>query len=462
MNNITTSELLMLKIFFILLAIFLPFQTFAANSDYALVLAVHPGVDSIYQGRTEALAVKMDIPIKADIRSDNSGRAELIFADDSTLSIAPDTEISLAEYVDTPNQESVVFNMASGTARVITGELSRRNPTAFTVNTPQASIAIRGTMVTIQVRGDETRVYLNETSGLGVTVRALQSGQTLSMRKPGTMIRISPQGVTERRAEKGEARQINAQLRGKFQPAAVTAQSKRNESPAKQVATAPSGNLPFTTSLNISQMDEMNHTAKMDEATLVADNSTPSAPIVPIVPDKPNTPEVPEVPPSNPVTPEPPVGNYMYSPANLAGTYVAEGDFYFETPTANDVFKSQLSLTIPSTYSSVNSDTMGTYWNVNFQNVTVPELYNGSPTTTNLGNLPGSITEWSDQEFSLLGEKAVADIANKQNDMELKVQFHSQSEVYLNYHAKNGGTTGSGEQVEIMSMGSPGMPMVKQ
>ena len=112
----------------------------------------------------------MKIAVNASVRSDSTGKAQFMFPDDSTVSLAPETQIELVDFVDTPEEENVIMNMSKGVARFVTGELSKRNPAAFTVQTPQAIIGVRGTAVTVEVSGDVTRVYLTETSGKGVTM----------------------------------------------------------------------------------------------------------------------------------------------------------------------------------------------------------------------------------------------------------------------------------------------------
>ncbi len=183
-----------------------------AAEQAATVLSVSPSVASHEGGKVTTLEVKMKVPVAATVISDAAGRAQLMFPDTTTVSIAPGTEIALAEFVDDPNEESIILNMAQGTARFITGEVSRRKPSAMVVNTPQASIGIRGTMVTVVVSGDTTKVYLTETSGLGVTVTDRNSGEQKKMVKPGNIISITPRGMEERQGSLEEVRRMTVDL----------------------------------------------------------------------------------------------------------------------------------------------------------------------------------------------------------------------------------------------------------
>lgn len=203
-----------------------------ADTEVAQVLSVKPGVFSILAGNETSLQPQMNVPVKATVRSDSTGNAQLMFPDDSTITVAPGTDIELAEFVDTPQKENIALNLAVGTARIITGEVSRRNPLAFTVNTPQAIIGIRGTVATITVSGDSTRIYLSQTSGRGVSVRNRYTGAEMSMRAPGRIITVTPRGLSEDVATHAEVKEFSEMLR----TASGSNRNTRAESRAIQTA----------------------------------------------------------------------------------------------------------------------------------------------------------------------------------------------------------------------------------
>ncbi len=154
-----------------------------------------------------------------------------MFPDTSTISISPGTEVSLADFTDNETEQSLILNLVPGTARTVTGEVSRRTPAAFIINTPQASVGIRGTIATVSAQGDITRIFLTETSGQGVTVRALNTGKSTEMRMPGNLITVGPSGMEKRRANTGEAQNFNAALRG-GEPSSTISASFTSADPA--------------------------------------------------------------------------------------------------------------------------------------------------------------------------------------------------------------------------------------
>lgn len=333
-----------------------------AISDKAQVLSVNPGVWSTLSGNRMSLKPRMDVPIKAVVQSDFTGNAQLMFPDDSTITISPGTEIELAEFVDEPRKENIVVDLAVGTARVITGEVSRRNPNAFTVTTPQAVIGIRGTVATVMVIGNVTRIYLSETSGLGVSVRNRHTGTALSMRSPGAIIKVTPTEISEHMASPGEVKTIVALLRGP----AINNQEKRRTAQelrhAARVGVNPGAALSSSflidtdmASTTIASVAERARPAgpavpggkpvtptppvnppsvpsvPAPPTALPSEPSVPAPPVnppsVPSVPDPPSIPEPLPPSPAPDVPPGPDAGNYVVNLPLLAGTFTGGGSY---------------------------------------------------------------------------------------------------------------------------------------
>lgn len=285
----------------------------------ARVLSVIPGVSFNSGGTRLPLAVKMDVPVSAMLESDATGKAQIILPDDSIVSIAPGTKLRLAEYVDAARKESIRLELLSGTARIVTGETNRRNPEAFTVMTPHASVGVRGTLVTIHAGSDATSVYLTETSGKGVSVRNHRTGQVLELRSPGALVNVSPAAMEERRAQQAEAASFNAALRGKSLAAAPAAPAPAagELQKAQAASAAPAGSLPRAGLADPVQVAAVTTPERLTGAALAA-AAAPAATLAasavpaaesPAVPAVPLAPEVPAITP-DPILPEQPVERY--------------------------------------------------------------------------------------------------------------------------------------------------------
>ena len=115
------------------------------DSDDSLVAALQLGIASMDNVRT------------------GNGRLSITFLDDSTVSLTERSSIVIDDFVfdPDPSRSRLALNMASGTARFLTGALGRINRENINIRTPVATIAIRGTDFTTHVSEiGETMVIL--------------------------------------------------------------------------------------------------------------------------------------------------------------------------------------------------------------------------------------------------------------------------------------------------------------
>ena len=103
---------------------------------------------------TKALLATIDSDIFSfdDVRTGN-GRMAIQFIDDSVLKLTEHSKVVIDEFIfdPDPNKSKMAFNMASGTARFITGKLGKINKNNISIKTPSATIGIRGTDFTTTV-----------------------------------------------------------------------------------------------------------------------------------------------------------------------------------------------------------------------------------------------------------------------------------------------------------------------
>jgi hypothetical protein len=125
------------------------------------------------------------------VRTGQTGKAQLLFADRTNLSIAPVTEIRLDKFVYDPNGTSgnVVVVATEGAFRFITGVQAHEN---YTIKTPYATMGVRGTEFNVLIRPDEEQIQL-VTGGLVVTSI---SGVVTTLSTPST-ISVDSQGNTQ-------------------------------------------------------------------------------------------------------------------------------------------------------------------------------------------------------------------------------------------------------------------------
>lgn len=112
--------------------------------------AVNPAAESTPPGgSTGPLTVGAHVVHKERIHTSGSGSAQLMFLDKSSLSIAPNTTITIDQFVYDPNSGSghSVTKLTQGALRYVGGKLSHAGEAE--VSTTAATIGIRGGTATI-------------------------------------------------------------------------------------------------------------------------------------------------------------------------------------------------------------------------------------------------------------------------------------------------------------------------
>jgi hypothetical protein len=124
-------------------------------------------------GQQRILAKGMEIN-QGDTIITEAGRTQIRFSDGGYISLQPNTEFKVDEYSydgKTDGSEKGFFSLVKGGLRAITGAVGRVNKTAYRVNTPVATIGIRGTEFLAQFDGrllvkvGDGAVYMTNASG---------------------------------------------------------------------------------------------------------------------------------------------------------------------------------------------------------------------------------------------------------------------------------------------------------
>jgi hypothetical protein len=140
----------------------------------------------------EPIAEGSDIFLNEVVRTGVSGKAELLFADRTNLTVGPVTTIHLDKFVYDPNGGlgNVVLVVNSGAFRFITGVMPSRN---YEINTPVATLGIRGTEFIVVIGSDEEKIQLVK----GQVIVRTVSGQMVDLNQPCKVLLVDPQGNTK-------------------------------------------------------------------------------------------------------------------------------------------------------------------------------------------------------------------------------------------------------------------------
>ena len=101
----------------------------------------------------------------ADEIKTQAGKAGIQFSDNTQVKINENSKLVIDEFVYDPKNKDagkLALNMASGTARYASGAIAKNNPSKVAINTPTASIAVRGTdfSMTVDELGQSTIILL--------------------------------------------------------------------------------------------------------------------------------------------------------------------------------------------------------------------------------------------------------------------------------------------------------------
>jgi len=87
------------------------------------------------------------------LRTQANGVLGVTLADDTRVSLGPDSEMRLERYVFAPAEGAMgmVLNFVKGVAAYVSGRMAKLAPDAVRLETPAAIVGVRGTTVAIKV-----------------------------------------------------------------------------------------------------------------------------------------------------------------------------------------------------------------------------------------------------------------------------------------------------------------------
>jgi hypothetical protein len=159
-----------------------------AQSRIGTASAIRNQVEGIIAGSTKVLSAGSDVFQDEGVRTGEESQVRLLFLDATTLSVGPKSEVRLDRFVFNPDQATriLVVNAGRGVFRFVTGS---QGPHDYTIQTPVATIGVRGTDFHLLVDGDKITAAL--VSGLLRIVT--NRGRVLTL-TPGMAVTIFANG----------------------------------------------------------------------------------------------------------------------------------------------------------------------------------------------------------------------------------------------------------------------------
>jgi hypothetical protein len=169
-------------------------QAQGADTKIGAVGAVNTAATGQLQGgtATQTLSVGADVFQNQTVRTDAAGLAEIMFTDQSTITVGHGSEVVLDTFVYDPSNElgQLAVGLSRGTMRFIGGRISKTTPVK--INTPVSTLTIRGGIgIASFVPGqDGIAVFLY---GDELTVTG-SSGIVRTIRRPGFAVTLPANG----------------------------------------------------------------------------------------------------------------------------------------------------------------------------------------------------------------------------------------------------------------------------
>lgn len=165
-----------------------PMAVPALAQNIGVAAAVKNDVFGVVGGAERPLAAGNDVVRDQLIRTGTAASAQVLFLDETSLSVGPNSEVKLDRFVYNPAARTadIAVSASKGVLRFISGS---SDPRGYSVKTPSATIGFRGTVADI-IAGIPTIIILVE----GKLEITLPNGQVVTLTVPGTAIAVHGDG----------------------------------------------------------------------------------------------------------------------------------------------------------------------------------------------------------------------------------------------------------------------------
>jgi len=138
------------------LALICPTLAFADSEPVGIIKSVTKETTVIRDGKTHIATPGMKVLMGDLIKTGSGGSVGMIFEDDTVISIGSRSEFTIKEYLFNPveNKLSFVARLIRGTLSYLSGQIAKLSPSSVRLETPSATVGIRGTHVLVKVEGD--------------------------------------------------------------------------------------------------------------------------------------------------------------------------------------------------------------------------------------------------------------------------------------------------------------------
>ena len=128
------------------------FSALAAEEHAALVKSVTGEVSVVRQQQHLAPVAGTTLNMSDHIVTGAHASAAIVFKDGTLLTVGPDADVLIRNYVFEPKDNAFAFSLylAKGSAIYESGKIGKLSPASVKVETPKATVGVRGTRFLIE------------------------------------------------------------------------------------------------------------------------------------------------------------------------------------------------------------------------------------------------------------------------------------------------------------------------
>ncbi len=131
----------------------------AQAQQIGVVASLNPSIEGTPTGQSaRPLAIGVNVTANERIVSSQEGRGQLLFSDQTTLTIAPNSDLVLDSFVYDPERDAgeIAVTLGKGALRFIGGRITKK--TDGVIRTSTATIGVRGGIVLVELSVQGVRV----------------------------------------------------------------------------------------------------------------------------------------------------------------------------------------------------------------------------------------------------------------------------------------------------------------
>lgn len=138
----------------ILICLFAVPVSWAAEGYIGSIKTLEGTVEVMRQGSAVYPVAGTRLFVRDTINTGHDGSVGIILRDDTIFSLGPDSALDMKEFRFDPHKKdfSLVCRMLRGTFIFISGVIAKLSPESIKIETPDGTVAIRGTRLAVQIQ----------------------------------------------------------------------------------------------------------------------------------------------------------------------------------------------------------------------------------------------------------------------------------------------------------------------